>query len=136
MYCALLFYPRFSKKVEREIRSFRIKYDPFVNSWKPHITLVFPVSNKDISEEEFIKNIKNTLSKWKSFDIHVNGFEKSWDNWLFILLKEGNDKVIELHDQLYTGVLSSQLRKDIEYIPHLGIGLFVKKNSGYTLKNP
>lgn len=51
-----------------------------------------------------------------------------------MLLGEGNDKIIKLHDELYTNILSEHLRKDIEFIPHIGIGLFAKK--GYDLRNP
>jgi hypothetical protein len=53
-----------------------------------------------------------------------------------LLLKEGNEKVIALHDELYTGILSSYLRKDIEYIPHIGLALFVRKDAGYNALNP
>lgn len=55
---------------------------------------------------------------------------------MFLLLKEGNDKAIALHDELYTDILSPYLRRDIEYIPHIGIGLFVRKGAGYNVLNP
>jgi len=33
-------------------------------------------------------------------------------------------------------MLSPYLRRDIEYIPHIGIGLFVRKGAGYDALNP
>ena len=53
-----------------------------------------------------------------------------------MILKEGNEEVIKLHDKLYTGVLSQFFRKDLGYIPHIGIGLFVSKNSEYKVTDP
>jgi len=66
----------------------------------------------------------------------LSGFEKSWDNWLFLVLKEGREQVIRLHDELYQGALELYLRKDIEFIPHLGLGLFVKNKADWQLKAP
>jgi hypothetical protein len=33
-------------------------------------------------------------------------------------------------------MLSPYLRRDIEYIPHIGIGLFVRKDAGYNVLDP
>lgn len=76
------------------------------------------------------------MKNWKPFPIRIGGFSKSWDHWLFLLLKEGNEKAIALHDELYTGILSPYLRRDIEHIPHVGIGLFVRKEAGYNALDP
>jgi hypothetical protein len=35
---------------------------------------------------------------------------------------EGHSKIIKLHDRLYTGVIESEIRLDIPFIPHIGIG--------------
>jgi len=55
---------------------------------------------------------------------------------LLLLLKKGNEEAIALHDELYTGILAPYLRRDIEYIPHIGIGLFVRKDAGYNALDP
>jgi hypothetical protein len=133
---SLLFYPRFDRKTEDNIKAFRRKYDPFVDHWKPHIPFVFPVPDNKVKEGEFMQHIKAVMKNWKPFPIRIGGFEKSWDHWLFLLLKEGNEKVIALHDELYTGILAPYLRKDIKFIPHIGIALFVRKDSGYSVLNP
>jgi 2'-5' RNA ligase len=94
------------------------------------------VPDDKVKEEEFMQHVKAVLKNWKPFSIRIGGFEKSWDHWLLLLLKEGNEKVIALHDELYTEILAPYLRKDIKFIPHIGIGLFVRKDSGYRLLDP
>jgi hypothetical protein len=136
MYYALLYYPKLDKKTEEDIGSFRRKYNPFAGSLKPHIPFVFPVPCGDIEETKLTEHIETVLKNWKPFQIHIEGFTKSWAHWLLLLLKEGNEEAIVLHDELYTGMLSPYLRKDIEYIPHIGIGLFVRKDAGYNVLDP
>jgi len=136
MYYALVYNPKLDKRTEENIQTFRRKYDSFVDYWKPRIPFIFPVPGSEIEETKLIGHIKSVLKKWKPFPIRIGGFEKSWDHWLFLLLKEGNQKAIALHDELYTGILSPYLRTDIKYIPHIGIGLFVRKDAGYNALNP
>jgi 2'-5' RNA ligase len=132
----LLYYPKFDRKTGENIKAFRRKYDPFVDSWKPHIPLIFPVACSEVEEEKLTEHIETVLENWEPFPIYIGGFRKSWDDWLFILLKKGNEEAIALHDELYTGMLSPFLRRDIEYIPHIGIGLFVKEDAGYNVLDP
>jgi len=136
MYYELLYYPRFDRKTGEDIEAFRRKYDPFADSWKPHIPFIFPVPCNEVEEEGFIGHVETVLKNWKPFDIRIGGFRKSRDHWLLLLLEEGNEKAVALHDELYTGMLLPYLRRDIEYIPHIGIGLFVRKDAGYNALDP
>jgi len=136
MYYALVYNPEFDKRTEENIETFRRKYDSFVDHWEPHIPFIFPVPCSEVEETKLIEHIETVLKKWEPFPIRIGGFEKSWDHWLLLLLKEGNEKVIALHDELYTGILSSYLRKDIEYIPHIGLALFVRKDAGFNVMDP
>jgi hypothetical protein len=136
MYYTLVYYPNFDGKTGEDIEAFRRKYDPFVDSWKPHIPFIFPVPCNEVEEEKFTDHVETVLKNWKPFSIRIGGFVKSWDHWLFLLLKEGNGEAIALHDDLYTGILSPYLRRDIDYIPHIGIGLFVRKDAGYNALDP
>jgi len=90
MYYVLVYYPKFDRKTEENIEAFRRKYDPFVDSWKPHITFIFPVPCSEVEEEKLAAHIETVLKNWKPFPIHIEGFRKSWDHWLFLLLKKGN----------------------------------------------
>jgi len=136
MYYVLVYYPKFDRKTEEGIEAFRRKYDPFVDSWKPHIPFIFPVPCSEVEEEKLTAHIETVLKNWKPFPIHIGGFRKSWDHWLFLLLKKGDEEAIALHNELYTGMLSPYLRREIEYIPHIGIGLFAKKDAGYNVLDP
>jgi hypothetical protein len=136
MYYALVYYPKFDRKTEKNIAVFRRKYDPFVDYWEPHIPFIFPVPCSEVEETKLIEHIETVLKKWEPFPIRIRGFEKSWDHWLLLLLKEGNEEAIALHDELYTGILWPYLRRDIEYIPHIGIGLFVRIDAGYNVLDP
>jgi hypothetical protein len=136
MYHVLVHYPKFDRRTEENIRAFRRKYDPFLGSWRPHIPFIFPVPCSEVEEEKLTEHIETVLKNRKPFSIRIGGFAKSWDHWLLLLLKEGNEEATGLHDELYTGILSRYLRRDIEYIPHIGIGLFVKKDAEYNVLDP
>lgn len=136
MYYVLLYYPRFDRKTGENIEAFRRKYDPFADSWKPHIPFIFPVRCTEVEEGKFTEHVETVLERWKPFPIHIAGFKKSWDHLLFLLLREGNEKAIALHDELYSGILAPFLRRDIEYIPHIGIGSFVRIDAGYNALDP
>ena len=136
MHYALVYNPKFDKRTEENIEAFRRKFDSFVDYWEPHIPFVFPVPCSEIDETELVGHIKSVLKKWKPFRIRISGFTKSWDHWLLLVLKEGNEKVIALHDELYTGILSPYLRRDLEFIPHIGLALFARRDAGYNALNP
>jgi hypothetical protein len=136
MYYVLLYFPKFDKKTQANIEAFRRKYDPYVGSLKPHIPFVFPVQCGEVEESKLVEHIRAVLKNWRPFSIQMKGFGKSWDYWLFLLLKKGNGNAIALHDALYTGILSPYLRRDVEYIPHIGMGLFVKHTPEYNVLDP
>jgi len=132
VYHALVHYPEI--KTEK-IEAFRKKYDPTYNLIRAHITILFPIPPK-ISKKSLSEHIQEALTNWEPFKIEIEGFTKSWDHWLFLILREGNENIINLHDDLYMGILIPFLRKDIEYIPHVGLGQFIKESEKYSLKNP
>jgi hypothetical protein len=41
---------------------------------------------------------------------------------------------VDLHDQLYKGILSPYLREDLPFYPHIGLGLFSRE--AYDFDNP
>jgi hypothetical protein len=136
MYYVLLYYPKFDSKTRENIESFRKKYDPFTGSLKPHIPFIFPVRCSEVEERKLTDHIEKVLKNWKPFPVQMRGFTKSWDHWLLLTLKKGNEESIALHDELYTDILLPYLRRDVEYIPHIGMGLFVKKTAEYNVLDP
>jgi 2'-5' RNA ligase len=132
MYNALVHFPNIDIT---HINLIRNKYDPTVQLIAPHITVLFPVPD-EVGEKDLIKHIEGVLKPWKPFPIRINGLYKSWDNWLFLTLKDGNAEVIRLHTQTYTGILQPYRRKDMDFVPHISLGLFVKDGISYDLIRP
>jgi 2'-5' RNA ligase len=118
MIYALVHYPNIDT---RRINRFRTKFDPQIDLIAPHITLMFPIP-ESIRGDVLVCHLENVLSSWQSFPIHLQGCQISSDDYLFLLMQEGNAKTIRLHDEIYTGILADYWRKDIPYVPHLTLG--------------
>jgi 2'-5' RNA ligase len=134
MYYALIIYPQLSAELFQSIDTIRGKYDPTSGFTKPHITVLFPVPGSG-GEGRLISHIQNVLSDWSPFEIRLGGFHKSHDHWLFLTLIEGETQVKKLYQALYTGILAEYRRDDIEFVPHLGLGLFINESSTYDWDN-
>jgi len=132
MYFGLANYPAIDFK---KINFFRKKYDPTFELIEPHIGIMFPVS-ESIGKINLINHVEKILQPWQPFQIHIRGFVKSWDHWLFLTLEEGNSKVIQLYEEIYSGILSKFQRKDITFIPHIGLGFFAKDQTQYDYSDP
>ncbi len=105
------------------IGSFRRKHYPTAHLIEPHLTLVFPVPAA-IGRDAFREHVRGVVTRTPAFDIRLKGLDKSWDHWLFLAVAEGLDKVVALHDALYTGILRPHLWTEQPYVPHVGLGHF------------
>ena len=65
---------------EEPIASFRRTYDPTVDAFDPHITLVFPIPTSKIDRDAFRDHVRTVVSRTASFDIRLNALEKAWDH--------------------------------------------------------
>lgn len=114
-----------------KIINLRRKYDPHWKIISPHITIVSPISA--ITEGQLIEHVENVINDIYSFSIHLTGLMKTSDDCLFLLVKEGNEKIINVYDRLYSGILTSYIPTDYPFVPHVTIGKFeTKDNSIYT----
>src|SRR5215212_5363262 len=125
MIYALVHYPNVDTT---EIDQLRVKYDPQVELIEPHITVMFPVPVSK-GEENLVHHLESVLRGWQSFPIHLQGFQISSDHHLFLLLEEGNANILRLHGEIYTGILTGYLRKDIPFLPHLTLGALNKDST-------
>jgi len=132
MYFTLVHFPNIDYS---KINRLRKQYDPTYRIIDPHITVMFPVP-VTVDEEKIINHIQNVLRNWKSFPIHITGLVKSWDHWLFLTMQEGRPLLIQLYREIYSGMMTKWKREDIEYIPHIGLGLFLKEKYRYNVKDP
>jgi 2'-5' RNA ligase len=128
MLYALVHYPNVDAQ---QINLFRKKYDPQIDLIEPHITLMFPVP-ASIGKDNLVSHLRSVLSGRQPFPIHLQGFQKSWDGYLFLMVQEGNTDIINLHSEIYTGVLADYRKEDIPYVPHLTLGVFAKNVNEYA----
>jgi hypothetical protein len=124
MWNALVFYP--DLKNEALIR-FRQKYDPGYPGFKEHMPLLLTIPDT-VSNDRLYKHLRRVLDIWSPFEIHFHGLFKSWDHWLLPGVKEGNDQVRVLHEEIYPGILKPFQRRDLPSEPHIALDLFAVKN--------
>lgn len=103
------------------IQQIRQAYDPLASLIPPHITLVFPFESA-ISTEDLSVHMSSVARQFHPFPLSLQGITGHTNEYLFLNVKEGNDRLIALHDQLYTGVLAPYLTVQETYFPHLTIG--------------
>jgi 2'-5' RNA ligase len=135
MYYTLNIYPQLSTELSKLIDAIRKEYDPTFGFTKPHITVMFPIP-EIVGEGQLISHIQNVISDYSPFEIRLSGFHKSHEHWLFLTMMDGEVQIKNLYQSLYSGILTEYRRDDIEFVPHLGLGLFIKKGSIYDWDNP
>ena len=91
---------------------------------EPHFTVVFPTTK--LSEPEVLEHISSIDLKTKPFAfaltkavVKENIYPKYFQAHL--VATEVIPEITKLHDDLYVSALASELRKDIQYIPHITI---------------
>ena len=122
----VLAYPKISDKDFKWIQNIRSMYDKrYYHVVNPHFTFVFPVSN--ISQSEFIEDMIINISEIKKIyfisrcAVVVKDSLSDFTD-VFLVPDEGYSNIVKLHDKLYSGILKNELRLDIPFIPHIGIG--------------
>jgi 2'-5' RNA ligase len=124
---AVVHYPNLDTQ---RINQFRRRYDPQVDLIEPHITLMFPLP-ESIGEKHLVNHLESVLRGRQPFPIHLQGLQKSWDDYLFLMIQEGKADIIGLHNEIYTGVLANHRRGELPYLPHLSLGVFGKNSNEY-----
>jgi len=121
-----LSYPKLNDADFTWIQNHRKFHDKlYFNMVKPHFAIVFPSFNLTI--DQFINEIygkcKNTSPitfKIRSAVVNKDAFIDTYHE--FLVPDEGHSDIIKLHDVIYSESLFPELRLDIDYIPHIGIG--------------
>ncbi|NTV36032.1 MAG: 2'-5' RNA ligase family protein [Anaerolineaceae bacterium] len=116
---AIVIFPKFENSLAIEL--LRNRYDPLALTIAPHITLVFPFEST-LSTPQLQTHIQQAIQGMQPFPVQLHGISGSESEYLFLNVKRGNDELIELHDRLYSGILSEHLRIEQSYIPHLTVG--------------
>lgn len=125
----------FPERGVRAIQRIRRRYDPTVTVVDPHITVLFPVP-ETVGEAELLSHLEEVCARRSSFEIELGGFHRSDDHWLFLTLSQGAQDIRSLYLDAYSGMLSKYRRDDIPFVPHVGLGLFVRGDEPYEMGNP
>lgn len=121
-----LIYPEISSEDFAIIHNIRKQHDTkYFDVVEPHITLVFGTDK--INADELVKHVRAKLDGTKKFNLRFDSAKLVEDDskefyHAFLIPSDGSDEINAIHDILYTGVLECELRNDIPFIPHLGIG--------------
>jgi 2'-5' RNA ligase len=126
---AIVVFPKFENVYH--IKQLRNQFDPLALTIEPHITLVFPFES-DLSTEQLRPHIQQAIQGIRSFPVQLHGITGSESEYLFLNVKHGNDEIIELHDRLYSGLLTEHLCAEHTYVPHLTIGRLNNKATFLT----
>lgn len=127
----VLAYPEISKSDFDLIQSYRSTNDELYYSVvEPHFTIVFPVFN--IPEDEFIEEIRLQAENFNQCDFVIRCATINKDAFsdyfhTFLVPDEGYSNIVKIHDRLYSGLLRENLRLDLDFVPHIGIGNSLEK---------
>ncbi|MBU1096426.1 MAG: 2'-5' RNA ligase family protein [Bacteroidetes bacterium] len=122
----VLAFPKLENDTYEWIQSIRKSNDiRYYTVVKPHFTIVFPLFNYEIGELQM--HIKNICTEIESIQFSIRATTIVKDSFseytdVFLVPDEGNSQIIKLHNKLYTGIIRKELRLDIPFIPHIGIG--------------
>lgn len=128
----VLAYPVLSDEDYTLIQDYRRDHDKqYYSVVQPHFSIVFP--EVKLTEKEFVDEIRQLSVGVEKIEFiircaTINNDALSDDYNLFLVPDEGHSRIIRLHDKLYSGILSSKLRLDIDYIPHISIGISKDKS--------
>ena len=103
------------------IEQIRSVFDPLAASVKAHITLMPPFED-DVSPEQLHSHIEQAIQNIQPFHINLQSITGHEGEYLFLNVKRGNDKLIELRDKLYSGILATHFLPQYTYVPHLTVG--------------
>jgi len=122
----VLAYPELRHEDFELIQDYRKNNDElYFKIVNPHFTIVFPVF--DVSQDEFINEIKQNSKDINKFDFTIRCATINKDAFndyfhAFLVPDEGYSKFVKLHDVLYSDKLKGNLRLDLDFVPHIGIG--------------
>jgi hypothetical protein len=119
-------YPDLTKNDFDKIQHYREQNDKlFFKIVDPHFTIVFPIF--DMTENEFVNEVRLQATNIEKFSFKIRCSTINKDRFsdhyhAFLVPDEGFSNIVKLHDKMYCDKLRDNLRLDIDFIPHIGIG--------------
>jgi 2'-5' RNA ligase len=122
----VLAYPEVRDEDFKQIQDYRKNNDElYFKVVNPHFTIVFPVF--DVLKDDFVNEVKEKSKEIKKFNFTIRCATINKDAFndyfhAFLVPDEGYSRFVKLHDILYSDKLKNNLRLDIDFVPHIGIG--------------
>ena len=130
----IISYPNISPSDYDRIQDIRKAHDPmYFDVVRPHVTIVFGTEKLD--PKGLREHAERRLAGARKIALVLDRAMVVEDDsgtffHTFLVPSEGSegyDGINTLHDNLYTDELTSELRDDIPFIPHVGIGTSTSK---------
>jgi 2'-5' RNA ligase len=103
-----------------QIEQFRQTWDPLCRSVSAHITLVFPVE-QPVPEEELAAAFEDLFSTSPPFTVTASTVRPWQNEYLFLVVEQGAERVRLLHETLYGGPFSA-VPRPVTFLPHMTLG--------------
>lgn len=119
------------------IEDLRARHDPQHDLVQAHFTLVFPVTG--ISPATLIQHVEQIAERTPGIAFRLSGARAVRDSLaprshVFLVPDDGDAEIRQLHAALYGGALSSNLRMDVPYQPHVTVAAFETQSAAETLR--
>ena len=111
-----------------DIQFIREQYDPLYRCVAPHVTLVFPFTS-DLTGTAVANHLQNAVQEIAPFKLVMQGIKPNTicGKYLFLEVIEGTKELNQLHNRLYSGLLSAyepEFLKQYAFHPHMTVGKF------------
>jgi 2'-5' RNA ligase len=123
---AVVSYPKFIPNEGELIPVMESLYPKFIYpKLAPHFTVVFPQGS--IPQKQLVPHVQAIAANHAPIPFVIRRVEAVTDKvspnyYLFLVPDEGFEQVMQLHDDLYSGLLAHELRADIPFLPHITLG--------------
>lgn len=132
-----LAFPSLSASDAAFVESFRAEHQSEQsNVVAAHFTMVFGCAT--VPRDEYVQHVQSVAEASSSVRFACRyamlGADDEDDTaYVFLVPNAGFAELSLLHDRLYTGVLSSHLRLDLPFIPHITIGRLAERRAAKAL---
>lgn len=131
-----LAYPTISAADADRLEIFRRRHDPHHAIVAAHFTMVFAC--RGIDELAYIEHVSSVsrASAPVSFSCRyamLGTDDEDERGYVYLVPDEGFSGISRLHDALYSGLLSSHLRLDIPFVPHITLAASTDRSAVKSL---
>jgi 2'-5' RNA ligase len=116
---AIVAFPDLQQRAQIEL--VRRRLDPMAEVLDAHVTIVFPFSGS-LSKAYIEDHIRERLYGVQPFDFELSQPSPGGGGYVFLNVLRGAASFVDLHDRLYTGILSPFRSQTHKYVPHVTIG--------------